>query len=365
MKGPHMKRTFAGKAAAVVAAASVFAFANAALAQDDEAAGEQASAEAEVAVAQPQKQARLFTTLMRCARADGSVSLLLPRTDKWVAAEVGRMYPLGTEVRVSGTAPRAVFELGEKSAVVVTNDAEFATRELEGLSSQTRTVVLRAGVVGVSLPLTMPEGAMSVVAPFFQTVNLAGESQFAYEKKPDGDEAVVRCVTGTLAVQGRHYRIARMRAADQIRIRTTGDDLFTSLLGEIGDCKVLLDQGVGTEKDFETGAVKEVPRTLEFGLFPQCVVKIFRRKAEVGGRVSVAMMTFDQSGEMKNRCAFSEGRSMVNTGELVVATTISDGDDKKEKAAKDDSEETEETADGGDGEKEKEEAAEEKSAEEI
>lgn len=356
-----MKRTFAGKAAAVVAAASVFAFAGAVMAQDDEAAGEQASAEETAAVAQPKKQGRLFTTLMRCARADGSVSLLLPRTEKWVAAEVGRMYPLGTEVRVSGTSPNAEFELGEGSSIVATGAAEFATRELEGLSSQVRTVVLRAGVVDVRLPLAMPEGKVSVVAPFFQATNLAGESRFTYAKLADGDEAVVRCVTGTLAVQGRHYKIAKMRAADQIRIRTTGDDLFTSLLGEIGNCKVTLDQGVGTERDFETGAVKEVPRTLEFGLSPQYVVKIFRRKAEVGGRVSVATMTFDQAGVMRNRCAFAEGRSMVNTGELVVAADIPDEDEKKEKAAKDDSEETEETGSEGAKEKDEDSAEEEKS----
>lgn len=57
------------------------------------------------------------------------------------------------------------------------------------------------------------------------------------------------------------------------------------------------------------------------------------------------MMTFDQAGEMKNRCAFAEGLSIVNSGELVVATKISEADAKKEKAAeKDDSETVEDDA---------------------
>lgn len=347
-----MKRTLAKKAAVALAAVSVFTFLNPVLAQDADAAGDEPAKaeEGELAPQPAAKPERSFLPLMRCLRAEGQVQVLKPRTEAWVDVEEGRLYPLGSTIRVNGAvgvSPEAVFEFGEKATIRVTGAAEFATREIE-LGSSARTVVLKSGAVDIKLPLTLKEGAFSVTAPFFTASNLAGESQFDYKPLSDGDETLVRCVTGTLTLQGRHYKIAKMRAADQIRIRTTGDDLFTSLLGEIGDCKVTLDQGIERKKEVgDNGAMieKEVPRTLEFGLFPQYEVKIFRRTAEVGGRMIVSMMTFDQAGEMKNRCAFAEGLAIVNSGELVVATKISEADAKKEKAAeKEDSETVEDDA---------------------
>ncbi|MGN0852910.1 MAG: hypothetical protein ACI4Q3_05995 [Kiritimatiellia bacterium] len=325
------------KAAVAFAAACVGARLTPVWAQDEASADETTGAGEEIA---PQKPARAFTQLMNCVRAEGTVEVLKPRAERWTPAEEGRYYPLGSTVRVSGPSPRAEFAFGEKATIVVTNAAEFSTREI-ALGEQTRTVVLKSGRVCLNLPRTLKEGSFFVAAPFFKAVNLAGESRFDYVAEGDGDEVVVRCVTGSLGVEGRHYRIPSMGAANQIRIRTTGDDLFTSLRGESGDCKVVLDQGLAMEKDFETGDAKDVPRSLTFQLFPQYAVKIFRRKVEVGGNTVVSMMTMDSAGEIKNRCAFAEGRSMINSGELVVATQVQESDDKNAKSAAKDAEEVE------------------------
>ena len=334
-----MKRTFSMRAAVVLATACACTLLTPVWAQDEAPAAEKAGEGEELAVEQ-KKPANVFSQLMCCMRAEGTVEVLKPRSGNWIAAEEGRFYPLGSSVRVSGSAPHAEFEFGEKSSIVVTNAAEFSTREI-GIGEQARTVVLKAGRIYLNLPRNLKEGAFSVTAPFFKAVNLAGESQFDYAAEGDGDEVVVRCVTGTLGLEGRHYKIPSMGAANQIRIRTTGDDLFTSLRGESGDCKVVLDQGVGTEKDFETGEVKDVPRSLTFQLFPQYAIKIFRRKVEVGGNTVVSMMTMDSAGEIKNRCAFAEGRSMINSGELVVSTQVQDADAKKAKTSAKDAEEVE------------------------
>ena len=334
-----MKRTFSMRAAVVLATACACTLLTPVWAQDEAPADEKVGEGEEFAVEQKKNQ-KVFSQLMCCMRVEGTVEVLTPRSETWGAAEEGRFSPLGASVRVSGSAPRAEFEFGEKATVVVTNAAEFSTHEI-GIGEQSRTVVLKSGRVYLNLPRTLKEGAFSVTAPFFKAVNLAGESQFDYTAEGDGDEVVVRCVTGTLGLEGRHYKIPSMGAANQIRIRTTGDDLFTSLRGESGDCKVVLDQGVGTEKDFETGDVKDVPRSLTFQLFPQYAIKIFRRKVEVGGNTVVSMMTMDSAGEIKNRCAFAEGRSMINSGELVVSTQVQDTEVKKAKASAKDAEEVE------------------------
>ena len=152
----------------------------------------------------------------------------------------------------------------------------------------------------------------------------------------------MRCVTGTMTLEGRHYRIARMAAANQVRIRSTGDDLYSWLRGESGDSKVELDQGMVIEKNFETDEDKEVKRTLEFTLSPRCAVKIFRRRSPVGGNMLVSTMTIDATGEIKNRCAFAEGRANVNSGELVIApTAVADLEKEKAKTASEETEEVE------------------------
>ena len=287
---------------------------------------------------------RPFTALFKCARAEGAVQVLKPGASEWVAAEEGHFYPLGSALRTvpeAGSACLAEFAFGPASSLKMTSPAEVATRPIE-IGGATRTVELRSGRILLNLPRTLKDGLFFVSAPFFTCSNLAGESQFDYQRLADGDEAVVRCVTGTMTLEGRHYRIARMAAANQVRIRSTGDDLYSWLRGESGDSKVELDQGMVIEKNFETDEDKEVKRTLEFTLSPRCAVKIFRRRSPVGGNMLVSTMTIDATGEIKNRCAFAEGRANVNTGELVIApTAVADLEKEKAKTASEETEEVE------------------------
>ncbi len=338
-----MKRTILFKSAIAVAVASAFAVFSPVYAQDDVGA-----AEGDAAVSAPKKVEKVFFPLIRCIRAEGVVQVLKPGSSEWVKAEEDRYYPLGSSFRTAKSAagdPDAEFAFGPESKLVMKSCAEVATAQME-IGSETREVILKAGKFSLNLPRTLKDGLFSVSAPFFKCSNLAGESTFEYAKQADGDEAVIRVVTGALSLKGRHYNIARMGAANQIRIRTTGDDLFTSLRGESGDYKVTLDQGVITEKDFVAGTSHEKPKTLDFSLSPQCAIKIFRATSAVGGRTVVSMMTFNPAGQMMNRCAFAENRANVNSGELVVATVVSESEKsaKKDKeAAAEDVEEVEAT----------------------
>ena len=282
------------------------------------------------------KPEKFFFQLVRCRLIDGcEVKVLKSQTAAWETAEEGRYYPLGSTFRVepaAGAAAKAEFAFGDKVVLKATNAVEFAVEEAE-VGASSRTVLLKGGRFSLDRPRSLPDGLFSVKAPFFACLNLAGESLFDYVPTGDGDEAVVRCVTGSMAVEGSHYKIARMRAANQIRIRTTKDNLFTSLRGESGDYTVTLDQGIVQDKNFETGEVQDVPKTLDFSLSPQCAIKIFRRKAATAGRMIVSIMTFNPAGDILNRCAFAENRANVNTGELVVPDSIPLTE--KEKAAND------------------------------
>jgi len=154
-----------------------------------------------------------------------------------------------------------------------------------------------------------------VTAPGFTARDLVGESIYTYSGTGDGDEAVIRCVTGTLAVEGRHFRIAAMHAANELKVRTSQDLLFTGLYGTSGDYVVTLDQGVVAVPDPETGAVKNDEPKLDWHLSPRTAVRIHRAVPTIGERMSVTVMTFDETDALVNRCTFAEGRAELNTGE--------------------------------------------------
>ena len=336
-----MMRKISFQAAVAVTAFAVSAVFAPACAQDAE---EAPAAAAEDGLPSPQPEAKPFTSLFKCERVAGAVQVLKPGASEWAAVQEGHFYPLGSSVRTlkeAGASGSATFSFGPESYLKLEGAAEVATRPIE-IGESARTVEIKSGRVMLNLPRTLKEGLFSVAAPYFTCSNLAGESQFDYKPLGDGDEAVVRCVTGTLSLEGRHYKIVRMAAANQVRIRSTGDDLYSWLRGERGDSKVVLDQGVVTEKNFETGEEKDVPKTYEFVLSPRCAIKIFRRRSPVGGNMLVSMMAIDATGVIKSRCAFAAGRSNVNSGELVIApTAVAEAEKAKAKAASEETEEVE------------------------
>jgi hypothetical protein len=299
-------------------------------------------ASAEVAA---EKNFNPFTNLVRCQLANGNVEVRLPGGD-WQAIRKGKYYPLGSSFRtrnqVEGIAGEAIIAFGPVSTVTLRGEAAITTKEIE-IGAPSREMTVDYGNISISLPRTLKDGLFKVNTSAFEVFNMAGESIFTrtIDAAGDGDETVVRVVTGAIALNGRHYKIERMGAANQLRIRSTADELFTSLRGESGDFLIKLDQGVIHQiKDFETGEKVAVDVNLDFQMSPQCVIKIWRSKAEVGGRVVVSTMTFNANGDLVNRRVFAEKRTEVNSGELVIAPESESEAEKKVKDAETENTET-------------------------
>ena len=282
--------------------------------------------------------AKYFHALVKLAYASDNVLVKIPRQEDFKPAVEGKYYPDGSVFRVSAAAEPTVFEFGPEVFVKVAGDAEFAVREAAA-GANSRVVAMVSGSILVSLPRTTPTGIFTVAYPSFTVKDLAGDSRHELVPSGDGDEAVVHVITGMLSVDGAHYKMPRMSAADRVRIRTTGEALFTSLRGEAGDCKVKLDKGISMYRDPISGETKERVNTLDYSLTPQCAIKIFRKRSQVGGRMAVSVMTFDAVGEMRNRYTFAEGAANINFGEEIVriqdiSFKTKSGDKKPEADAK-------------------------------
>jgi hypothetical protein len=99
-------------------------------------------------------------------------------------------------------------------------------------------------------------------------------------------------------------------------LQTSQDALFTGIYGTRGDYICKLDQGLVKIHDVETGESHTEQKFLEWKISPQTAVRIQRAVPEVGENMAVTIMTFDATGNLKNRCAFAENRFEVNSGEL-------------------------------------------------
>ena len=279
--------------------------------------------------------ARLLKTLPFCLRLEGSAEVLKPGETAWTAIEEGKFYPLGSAFRTTDDKSRVQIQFGDREDVSVEINAyvsSFGTR-FQPLGEKSRTILLKSGVITVKLPRNMPAGVFSVAAPGFEVKNMKGMSRYAYTRTVDGDVAQIRCLTGSLAIEGRNFLFPEVKTACEVKIRSSQDQLFTGLYGNRGDSIVQLDQGVKSVMDYSTGESHVEKTPLEWKLSPKTAVRIHRAVPNIGDRMSVTVMTFDAAGTLKNRCAFTEGRCEVNTGELGPTLIAANNDDAARKAA--------------------------------
>ena len=273
--------------------------------------------------AEDHKSEPAFTTLPMCASAEGVAEILMPGASEWVAVETGRYYPLGSSYRTKAGGT-LILAFSSNSKAMIVGDASFTTK-VQNIGEKVRAIVLGHGTLDVTLPEDLKEGSFSVFAPGFTVKDVAGESRYIYEATGDGDKATIRCATGSLSVEGRHFTIPAMHAANEIVIRTSTDNLVTILYGTSGDYAVKLDQGVRATTDIndegkEVSTVSDA--TLDWRLSPETKVVITRMLPAIGERMSVHTMAFDASGICRSECAFCEGRAEINTGELVIAEAV-------------------------------------------
>lgn len=316
-------------------AVAVTLTAGAVFAEEAETAAAEAAAGEEAAVGQKVPSAKAFTVLPFCRQVDGVAEVMAPGATEWCAVAEGKYYPLGSVYRTRGAGSRLVVAFGPESTAAIEGDASFGTR-VQQIGESARAIVAGEGTLNIALPKNMQEGAFTVTTPGFTIVNPAGQLRLVRAAKPDGTVSVVRCVTETLALEGRHFAIPKMSAADEICIRETVDNLETLLYGTSGNYVVKIDRGIVQQSEIdEDGNVKPVSASaaLEWNMSPKTKVRINRVLPALGERMSVAVMTFDSVGTLKNNFAFTEGRADVNSGELVKPDVPKDAADVKKKAA--------------------------------
>ncbi len=318
----------------IVACATFSVFGLSTVRAEDEAADTESAGEVEVAEGEEsegessegmpatRKTEKLYHILPYCRTLEGSAEVLCPGSTTWEPIQEGKFYALGSAYRTLNNETHLIIKFGKEIDVEIKGLASFGTRA-QPLGDQTRTITLGSGTITVKSPRNLPDGVFIVTAPGFRTTDLKGNSRYTYTKSEDGDGdmVVVRCVTGELSLEGRHFKVVSMKVANEIKIRTSLDQLFTGLYGSRGDYTVRLDQGRHQIKDHgerdEEGNVltREEEKYLDWTLSPQTSVRIHRAMPALGEKMAVTVLTFDATGLLKNSCTFVENSILVNSGE--------------------------------------------------
>lgn len=252
---------------------------------------------------------KTFMPMVRIAQIRGACEANNPDAGSFSTALEGKVYPLGSRFR-TGPESSATLIFSAQERVQLTPLTEVAVFASEN-NPDGRVVRLLSGKIKTFLRENLPEGSFGLELPNALCKNVEGRGEYALSTDANGETLQVKTITGAARVEGPHYHIPALRAANTVNIQTSVDRAFSRLTSVSGDFTITLDKG------------DEEP--VNYGMSPKAVVKIWRENAPVGGRPVIAALVVSPTGIAKHRFAYAEGRPGLSTGELVVP-----GSDEKE-----------------------------------
>lgn len=256
--------------------------------------------------AETQQRVPQFDFLVRVINVQGSCEVNNPDTKRFVPVQNNKAYPLGTIVRTGeGSSVALVFSAQESVQVLEKTEMSFSAAES---NSNARVIHLVSGTIKTNLRDNLPEGSFSVATFNAVCKNVAGRAEFTVSTEANIETFQAATITGVSLIQGPQFRIPALRAANTVNIQTAQDRSLTRLTSVSGDFTIALENGTDTP--------------LTYGMSPKAVVKIWRKKAAVGGRLIVSTLVVSPTGKAHNRFAYADGRAELATGELITAQEI-------------------------------------------
>ncbi len=247
-----------------------------------------------------------FANLVRVVNLHGTCEVLNPDRGNFESAQHNKTYPLGSTFRTAAASSMfLVFseedsvELLEQSEVVVTGVCK------DNRTCQSLTLQLVRGTVKTTLRENLKGSEFNVNTPNAELKSISGRGEYTISSEGENEIFQAATITGSAVVEGPHYTIPSLQAANTVNIMSAPNRSFSRLTSVSGDFTIELENGSG--------------QPVNFGMSPQALVKIWRKQAPVGGRTVVSTLVVSPTGMARHRFAYVEGRAALQTGELVEA----------------------------------------------
>ncbi len=245
-----------------------------------------------------------FASLVRVVNIHGLCEVNNPDVGSFKPASHNKAYPLGTTFRTgAGSSCFLVFssedsaELAENSEVIITGKTQ------DGIICESLTAKLITGTFKTSLRDNLKGSTFNINTPNADVKNMTGRGEYSLSVEDGNEVFEAATITGISSIEGPHYSIPSLQAANTVNITTSPNRSFSRLTSVSGDFTIVLPNGT------------EEP--VNFGMSPKAIVKIWREAAPVGGRTVVSALVVSPTGMARHRFAYAEGREALITGELV------------------------------------------------
>lgn len=251
--------------------------------------------------AQPETQ---FAYLVRVANIQGTCEVNNPDVGMYKPVKHNKAYPLGSTFR-TGPGSSCFLVFSPEDSAEVTEQSEVM---VSGVSTNSKTchilnLKLINGTVKTALRDNLKGSVFNINTPNAEIKNMTGRGEYTIGSEGENEILQVATITGTASLEGPHYTIPALQAANTVNILTAPNRSFSRLTSVSGDFAIILHNGT------------EQP--VNFGMSPQAIVKIWRNIAPVGGRTIVSTLVVSPTGMARHRFAYAEGRPILQTGELV------------------------------------------------
>lgn len=238
-----------------------------------------------------------FDPLFQVGKVSGSCLVRRPGVPEFEVAVEQRAYPFGSEIQTRD-ASDVILHLSHAVQLKLGSGSSAVVSDMEGSTVGAKVVKLDSGILGVYSPDNPDEELpLAVDTPNGRVDNFKGRATLRLSSVAEGNLLSVETAVGDARVNGPQFRIDRMKRSAKLEILTANDESFTGLTGKSGEYEVILEYGSMDPSvvPFKSGAR----------------VKIWRRHADVTGRLAVSVMIAGSGDNVVKSFWYLQGESPV------------------------------------------------------
>ena len=270
-----------------------------------------------------------FNNLFRIMSPRGDCQIRRLGQEAFEPVIKGKAYPFGSLLRC-GKDSEMIISLSEKDAVAMMGES-VVTAKLDREDGNRRIISLMQGEIKARLDVLNTNASVIIDSPVGRCVSMVGNAKIKLATTPGEDTLEVTAgASCQVRLVGPQFVIPELKVGQSIAISTLTDNSQTRIRDVAGDYRIFVNKGL--EFNPMPSESEEADVLLPVAMSAQSMVKIWREKAPVGGRLIVSVLATGPDGKGRESYAFAVGRNNVVTRSNVFdLPAVDNGTDQADK----------------------------------
>ncbi len=269
-----------------------------------------------------------FNNLFRIMSPRGNCQIRRPGQEAFEPVIKGKAYPYGSLLQCDKDS-EMVISLSEADAVAMTGDSVVLAK-LDREAGNRKVISLMQGEIKARLDVLNTNASVIIDSPVGRCVSMVGNAKIKLTSAP-GEDTLEMTAGASCQVRlvGPQFVIPELKVGNSISISTLTDNSQTRIRDIAGDYRIFVNKGL--EFNPMPSESEEADVLLPVAMSAQSMVKIWREKAPVGGRLIVSVLATGPDGKGRESYAFAVGRNNVVTRSNVFDIPAGGDDQPQEK----------------------------------